>query len=178
MLSDFGNERKALIFKEEGKDATRSYSSMRFARSSSEVIETKASRSSVGNWQRKLTAEPHSSPIFNNSSVTQEIPTDQTNSQKLKLLIGRVMKERELTRKSNGAGDGEDTRVAAEVTELAVGVAREDFAAVAAEEFDGGFGSVRSASDHAYWLARVWTLDRREMESNFGLEKERGEKML
>ena len=39
-----GSERKALIFKEDGGDATRSYSSMRFARSSSEVIETKASR--------------------------------------------------------------------------------------------------------------------------------------
>lgn len=44
-----GSERKALIFKEDGGDATRSNSSMRFARSSSEVIETKASRSSVGN---------------------------------------------------------------------------------------------------------------------------------
>lgn len=44
-----GSERKALIFKEDGGDATRSYSSMRLARSSSEVIETRASRSSVGN---------------------------------------------------------------------------------------------------------------------------------
>lgn len=47
-LADFGS-RKALIFKEDGGDATRSYSSMRFARSSSEVMVTKASRSSAGN---------------------------------------------------------------------------------------------------------------------------------
>lgn len=38
--------------------------------------------------------------------------------------------------------------MAAEVTELAVGVAGEDFASVAAKEFDSGFGSVRSDSDH------------------------------
>ena len=72
-LVDFGSERKALIFKEDGGDATRSYSSMIFARSSSEVIETSASRSSVGNWQRRLTAVPHISPIFNNSSVPYNI---------------------------------------------------------------------------------------------------------
>lgn len=77
LLSDFGGERKALTFKEV-EDATRSYSSMRFARSSSEVIETNASRSSVGNWQRRLTAEPHNSPIFNNSSVKHKIPTNLT----------------------------------------------------------------------------------------------------
>ena len=68
-LVDLGSERKALIFKEDGGDATRLYSSRRLARSSSEVIETRASRSSVGNWQRRLTAVPHISPIFNNSSV-------------------------------------------------------------------------------------------------------------
>ena len=33
--------------------------------------------------------------------------------------------------------------MAPEVTELAVGVTGEDFAAVAAEEFDGGFESIR-----------------------------------
>lgn len=67
-----GSERKALIFKEDGQ-WTRSYSSMRFARSSSEVIETKASRSSVGNWHRRLTltVAPHISPSFNNSSVKE-----------------------------------------------------------------------------------------------------------
>ena len=43
-LADFGGDRKALIFGAE----SRSYSSMRLARSSSEVIETNASRSSVG----------------------------------------------------------------------------------------------------------------------------------
>lgn len=48
-LDDFGRERKALIFKEAGGEATRSYSSRRLARSSSEVIETRASKSSVGN---------------------------------------------------------------------------------------------------------------------------------
>lgn len=71
-LVDLGSERNALIFKEDGgvAVATRSYSSMRFARSSSEVIETSASRSSVGNWQRRLTAvDPHISPIFDNNSV-------------------------------------------------------------------------------------------------------------
>lgn len=48
-LMDLGGERKALIFRDAGGDATRSYSSMRLARSSSEVTDTKASRSSVGN---------------------------------------------------------------------------------------------------------------------------------
>jgi len=57
LLSDFGGERNALIFNEEVEDATQSYSSMRFARSSSDLMETKASRSSVGNWQRRLTSE-------------------------------------------------------------------------------------------------------------------------
>lgn len=73
-LVDLGSERNALIFKEDGgvAVATRSYSSMRFARSSSEVIETSASRSSVGNWQRRLTAvDPHISPIFDNNSVKE-----------------------------------------------------------------------------------------------------------
>ena len=39
-----GSKRKALIFKEDKGDTIRSYSSMRFARSSWEVIETKALR--------------------------------------------------------------------------------------------------------------------------------------
>lgn len=38
--------------------------------------------------------------------------------------------------------------MAAEVAELAVGVTGEDFAAVAAEEFDGGFGSGLGGSEH------------------------------
>lgn len=42
---DLGGERKALIL---GSDGDKSYSSMRLARSSSEVIDTKASKSSVG----------------------------------------------------------------------------------------------------------------------------------
>lgn len=64
-LGGVGGERKALIF----SDETRSYSSMRFARSSSEVMETRASRSSEGNWQRRcLTEAPQSSSSFSNSS--------------------------------------------------------------------------------------------------------------
>jgi hypothetical protein len=34
--------------------------------------------------------------------------------------------------------------MATEVTEFAVGVAGEDFAAITTEEFNGGFGSIRS----------------------------------
>lgn len=45
-LADLGSERKALILR--GGEEARSYSSMRLERSSSEVIDTKASRSSVG----------------------------------------------------------------------------------------------------------------------------------
>ena len=68
-LGGFGGERNALIFRDEGGDAALSYSSMRFARSSSEVIDTRASRSSDGNWQRRLTDVPHNSLSFNNSSI-------------------------------------------------------------------------------------------------------------
>lgn len=47
--ADFGGFRKTLIFIGDGEEEeTRSYSSIRFARSSSEVTETSASRSSVG----------------------------------------------------------------------------------------------------------------------------------
>lgn len=70
-LAVLGGDRTALIFKDDGGDAARSYSSMRFARSSSEVIVTRASRSSVGNWQRRLTKVAHMSPSFINSSVTE-----------------------------------------------------------------------------------------------------------
>lgn len=49
-------------------EEVRSYSSIRFARSSSDVIETRASRSSVGNWHLKLTEDPHISLSFTNSS--------------------------------------------------------------------------------------------------------------
>lgn len=44
-FTDLGGLRKTLIFTEE---ETRSYSSIRFARSSSHVMDTSASRSSVG----------------------------------------------------------------------------------------------------------------------------------
>lgn len=70
-LVDFGGDKKALIFKEDGGDARRSYSSTRLARSSSEVIETSASRSSVGNWQRRITAVAHISSIFDDSSENE-----------------------------------------------------------------------------------------------------------
>ncbi|GLT36628.1 hypothetical protein SLA2020_109930 [Shorea laevis] len=83
-LVDFGSERKALIFREEGGDAKRSYSSMRFARSSSEVIDTRASRSSAGNWHRKHTAVPHISRSFNDNSVAHDnfTPRQQTSTGK------------------------------------------------------------------------------------------------
>ena len=56
-----------------------------------------------------------------------------------------------LTGKGNRAGNGEYTGFAAKVTELAVGVTGEDFAAVAAEEFDDGdLGEVRRGSDHDF----------------------------
>ena len=63
-------------------------------------------------------------------------------------------RERELTGEWNGAIDGEDAGVAAEVAELAVGVAREDFAAVATEEFESGFrrfGSELGWSEHGWF---------------------------
>lgn len=47
LTADLGGFKKTLIFIGEDEE-TRSYSSIRFARSSSEVIETSASRSSVG----------------------------------------------------------------------------------------------------------------------------------
>ena len=47
-LTDLGGERKALILRADCGEAVRSYSSTRFARSSSEVIDTNASKSSVG----------------------------------------------------------------------------------------------------------------------------------
>lgn len=47
LLADRNGERNALILKD--GEATRSYSSIRFSRSSSDLIETKASKSSVGN---------------------------------------------------------------------------------------------------------------------------------
>lgn len=48
----------------------------------------------------------------------------------------------ELTGKGNGAGNGKDAGFAAEITELAVGITGDDFAAVAAEEFESEFGGV------------------------------------
>lgn len=73
-MAYLGGERNALIFNDEEGEAARSYSSTRLARSSSEVTETRASRSSLGNWQRKLTEieVPQSSPNFNKSSVVED----------------------------------------------------------------------------------------------------------
>lgn len=48
----------------------------------------------------------------------------------------------ELTGKGNGAVNGEDAGFAAKITELAVWITGEDFAAVAAEEFESEFGGV------------------------------------
>lgn len=48
-------------------------------------------------------------------------------------------KEGKLTGERDGRVDGEDTCVATDVTEFGVGEAREDFAAVATEELEGGF---------------------------------------
>lgn len=71
LLKDLGGEMNALIFNGSCGFAVRSYSSIRLTRSSSEVMETKASRSSAGNWQRRcVTDEPQSSSSFGSSSVT------------------------------------------------------------------------------------------------------------
>lgn len=64
-----GSERNALILRDDA--VTLSYSSIRFFRSSSVVIETNASRSSVGNLHRKLTDDPHSCSSFANNSEHQ-----------------------------------------------------------------------------------------------------------
>lgn len=48
-LIDLRGKRNALIFNGDEDEAARSYSSMRFNRSSSEVTDTNASRSSLGN---------------------------------------------------------------------------------------------------------------------------------
>ena len=69
-IVDFGGFRKTLIFIGD-EEETRSYSSIRFARSSSEVTETSASRSSVGSWHRIVTVDPHISVIFDANSVTR-----------------------------------------------------------------------------------------------------------
>lgn len=62
---DDGGNKKARIFSR----PARSYSSMMLARSSSDLTDTSASRSSVGSWQRRLTAtHPHISLIFSCSS--------------------------------------------------------------------------------------------------------------
>ncbi|RWV81689.1 hypothetical protein GW17_00056862 [Ensete ventricosum] len=67
-------KRKARIFRGEGRSRlAMSYSSTRLARSSSEVTETRASRSSVGSWHRRLTApHPHNSLSFTCSSGLTE----------------------------------------------------------------------------------------------------------
>lgn len=49
LFEDLGGEMKALIFNCDCDNAVRSYSSIKLMRSSSEVMETKASRSSAGN---------------------------------------------------------------------------------------------------------------------------------
>lgn len=84
-LGVLGAERKALIFRDDGEGGSAasasaaaagadawSYSSIRFARSSSEVIETNASRSSVGNWHLRITEVPHISPSFAINSIIEQ----------------------------------------------------------------------------------------------------------
>lgn len=65
LLDLVGVDRNAFIFSDE--EAARSYSSMRFARSSSDLMEIRASRSSVGSWHLKLTSVPHRSSNLDNS---------------------------------------------------------------------------------------------------------------
>lgn len=75
-LVDLGAERKALILTDVGSAAAaaaRSYSSMRLARSSSDVIETNASKSSDGNWHLRFTEVPHISPNLTSNSIKQKI---------------------------------------------------------------------------------------------------------
>ena len=94
LFGGLGGERKTLIFS--GDAAARSYSSMRLARSSSEVMDTKASRSSAGNWQRRcLTAEPHSSSSFSMSSVHTHAITVITTNLTLRFIAqnGTLMSE-------------------------------------------------------------------------------------
>ncbi|GER51554.1 ragB/susD domain protein [Striga asiatica] len=67
---DFRAERNALIF---GGAEARWYSSIRFARSSSDVTDTSASRSSVGNWHLRFTEAPHISASFTTSSANRGI---------------------------------------------------------------------------------------------------------
>ena len=94
-LVGFGGERKALIFRDEGGDGALSYSSMRLARSSSEVIDTRASRSSEGNWQRRLTDALHNSPSFINSSVP--VPHNRKYTFLLSKIKFKKKKKRSLT---------------------------------------------------------------------------------
>jgi len=59
--------------------------------------------------------------------------------------------------------------MATEVTEFAIGVTGEDFATIATEEFDGGFGRTRSGfgeSDHdrfgGWIMSMSWVKERTE----------------
>ena len=63
-------------------------------------------------------------------------------------LEGREREENGLTGEGDGGRNGEDASVAAEITELAVGMARDDFAAVTAEEFEG---VTTEGGDHGRW---------------------------
>lgn len=164
LVYNFGGERNALILKlnDEGGEAARSYSSMRLARSSSEVMETRASRSSLGNWQRKLTQTdvPHSCPNLNNSSVPYHVLQLLQLEYRIQSTEHRtrIQRNEAVTSKGNGAANGKKAGFATVVAEFAVGIAREDLAAVAAEELEGESVAVEGRSAHVsaigigYWI--------------------------
>ncbi|KAG5524875.1 hypothetical protein RHGRI_031521 [Rhododendron griersonianum] len=114
-LRDFRGNNTAVIFRSLFVDnENRLYSSIRLTSSSSEVIVTRTSRSSVGNLHFKVMEDPHSSKNLTFSSKLENQPTCERD----------------------GTINGENSGVAADVAELAVGGPREDFATVAVEELD------------------------------------------
>lgn len=106
MFEDLGGEMNALIFNGTCGDAVRSYSSIRLTRSSSEVMETKASRSSAGNWQRRcVTDEPQSSSSFGSSSVTIAITVISICKKQFHYQNVKFNREREITDRKNEQSD-------------------------------------------------------------------------
>ena len=71
--------------------------------------------------------------------------TSKTKRKEIDRKKKNLANKRILTREGNGATNSEDTGFTAVITEFSVRITREDFAAVTAEDFDGG---VRS--DHAF----------------------------
>lgn len=86
-------------------------------------MEIKVSKSPLGNWHLKVTDEPHNSTSFTINSAENKT----TRKESLTMNTGREgkdRKEKERTWKGNGTINGENSGVAADVTELAVGGAR------------------------------------------------------